>query len=46
MGFINASSLKSHLNQFKPILFDDTSYDIVGVAESRLGNVVDDHDTN
>ena len=43
MGLINATSLKSHIGQFRQILIEDPSYDIMGVAESRLGNEVDDH---
>ena len=43
VGFINASSLKLHINQFRQILIDDPTYDIMGVAESRLGQIVDDH---
>lgn len=46
MGFINATSLKLHINQFKQILIDDPTYDIVGVAESRLSHAVDDHIVN
>ena len=46
MGFINATSLKLHIHQFRQILVDDPSYDIVGVAESRLSNAVDDHIVN
>ena len=43
MGFINATSLKKHISQFREILTDDSTYDVVGVAETRLGNRVDDH---
>ena len=43
VGFINATSLKGHIGQFRQILLDDPSYDIMGVAESRLSNKVDDH---
>ena len=46
VGFINATSLKLHIHQFKQILTDDPNYDIVGVAESRLSNAVDDHIVN
>ena len=46
MGFNNSTSLKLHINQFKQILIDDPSYDIVGVAETRLSYAVDDHIIN
>ena len=43
VGFINATSLKLHIHQFRQIFIDDPTYDIMGVAESRLGQIVDDH---
>ena len=43
VGFINATSLKRHIGQFRQILLEDPSYDIMGVAESRLSNKVVDH---
>ena len=43
VGFINATSLKMDICQFKEILTDDSTYDVVGVAETHLGNKVDDH---
>ena len=46
MGFLNATSLKLHINQFREVLLEDLTYDIVGVAETRFGNVIDDHIAN
>ena len=43
VGFTNATSLKLHIPQLKQMLTDNTSYDIVGVAETRLGDRVNDH---
>ena len=31
------------MGKFRQILINDPSYDIVGVAETRLGNAVEDH---
>ena len=38
--FINATSLKKHIGHFRQY---DTSCNLFGVAESRLGDLVDDH---
>ena len=43
VGFVNATSLKRHIHPFREFLTNDPSFDVMGVAESRLGNVVDDH---
>ena len=43
VGFINATSLKRHIDQFRDFLLNDPSFDVMGVAESRLGDAVDDH---
>ena len=39
---MNAASLKRHFKQFKQSLEDDKSYHVLGVSESRFGDVVDD----
>ena len=41
MGFINATSLKRHIEPIKQLLTGDLSYHILGVAETRLGPTVD-----
>ena len=41
-GFLNATSLKKHIWQFRQSLICDSSYHIFGVAETRLGPEVDD----
>ena len=43
VGFVNATSLKWHIHSFREFLTNDPSFDVMGVAESRLGNVFDDH---
>ena len=43
MGFINATSLKRHIEPVKQLLGSDLSYHILGVAETRLGPTVDDN---
>ena len=42
VGFLNATSLKKHMWQFQQSLLNGSSYDLFGVAESRLGPEVDD----
>ena len=41
--FINATSLKKHIGEFRQSLLDDSSCHIFGVAESRLEDQVNDH---
>ena len=41
MGFLNACSLKKHFEDFRQYLLDNLSYDIFGVAETRLGPEID-----
>ena len=41
-GFVNAASIKRHFKQFGQLLVDDPTYHVMGVAESRFGDVVDD----
>ena len=36
-GFLNAGTLKGHIDEFLQYLRDNPSYDIFGVAETRLG---------
>ena len=43
VGFINVTSLKKHIESVKQLLTDDLSYHILGVAETRLGPIVDDN---
>ena len=43
MGFINATSLKRHIEPIKQLLTGDLSYHIFGVAETRLSPSVDDN---
>ena len=40
-GFLNACSLKKHINDFRQHLHDNPSYDIFGVAETRFGPMID-----
>ncbi|OXU31512.1 hypothetical protein TSAR_014216 [Trichomalopsis sarcophagae] len=40
-GFLNACSLKGHIHDFRQYLLDDPSYDVFGVAETRLGPMID-----
>ena len=42
-GFLNSSSLKLHIQQFKDTILNDPSYHVIGVAETRLGPTVDDN---
>ena len=41
-GFVNAASVKRYFKQFRQLLEDDPSYHVMGVAESRFGDVIDD----
>ena len=41
VGFINVTSLKRHIELVKQLLTGEPSYHILGVAETRLGPVVD-----
>ena len=43
IGFLNANSLKKHIWAFRQYLINDSSYDILGVAETRLGPEVDNN---
>ena len=40
---MNATSLKKHIWELRQHLIDDNSYDIFGVAETRLGSEVNDN---
>ena len=41
VGFLNACSLKKHINDFRQYLCDNPSYDILGVVETRFSPTVD-----
>ena len=43
IGFLNATSLKKYIWDFRQYLINDNSYDIFCVAETRLGSEVDDN---
>ena len=43
MGFINTTSLKCHIGNFRHIFTDDPTYHVIGVSETRLGLVIDDN---
>ena len=40
-GFINACSLKKHINDFRQHLCDNPSYDIFGMEGTRFGPFID-----
>ena len=40
-GFLNANSLKAHIQEIRLFLKDDPSYRLFGIAESKLGPVVE-----
>ena len=42
-GFLNANSLKAHIQEIRQFLKDDPSYHLFGIAESKLGPVVEDY---
>ena len=42
VGFLNATSLKKHIWQFQDTLVNDSSFQIFGIAETRLDPDVDD----
>ena len=42
-GFLNANSLKAHIKEIRQFLKDDPSYHPCGIAESKLGPVVEDY---
>ena len=41
-GFLNANLLKAHIQEICQFLKDDPSYHLFGIAESKLGPVVED----
>ena len=42
-GFLNANSLKAHIQEICQFLKDDPSYHHFGIAESKLDPVVEDY---
>ena len=42
-GFLNANSLKAHIQEIRQFLKDDLSYHLFGFAESKLGPAVEDY---
>ena len=42
-GFLNANSLKAHIQEIRQFLKDDPSYHLFGIAESKLGPAVEDY---
>ena len=42
-GFLNANSLKAHIQEIRQFLKDDPSCHLFGIAESKLGPVVEDY---
>ena len=42
-GFLNANSLKAHIHEIRQFLKDYPSYHFFGIAESKLGPVVEDY---
>ena len=41
-AFLNACSLKAHIDEVRQHLCDDPDYDILGVVESRFHSMLDD----
>ena len=42
-GFLNANSLKTHIQEIRKFLMDDFCYHLFGIVESKLGPVVEDY---
>ena len=43
MGFLNATSLKKDIGEVRQYLLSDQSFDVFGIAETRLGPEVHDN---
>ena len=42
-AFLNVNSLKGHIQKIRQLLHDESSCDLFGIAESKLGPEVGDH---
>ena len=41
--FLNANSLKAHIQEIRQFLRDDPFYHLIGIAESKLGPAFEDY---